>query len=316
MSYHLHRRKFLLYGASALGSSLLLKACASQPTPESEAAVSGTSSEAEPAESEPASGLTVEDIKATGKLRVGLEAAYPPFALREGSEIIGYDIDLGKLMAEALGVEFEPIDTPWSGVIPSLYGKKFDLIFGSMSYTAERVEKVAFSIPYTEASQAALIRTEDAGEITTVEDLSGKVLGIKLGSPGETLAPKVEEMLKTTKGEGFTEIKVYDDHPAAYLSLGQGKVDAVFNTISTLSIVLRDQPGKFTIVKGLGSDNWAGIAARQEDVALIDFVDSELRRLKDNGTLYELQEKWFGFTMDLVDKKPAVDNGELVFVDA
>lgn len=305
MKHPLSRRRFLGYGTAGLGASLILKACTNQPQ-----------SSNSTGETTASSGTTIDDIREMGKLRVGLEAAYPPFALREGSDIIGYDIDLGQIMADTLGVEFEPIDTPWAGVIPSLYGEKFDLIFGSMSYTPERVEKVAFSIPYTEASQAALIRTEDESEIQSVNDLSDKRLGIKLGSPGEVLSQELDEKLKAEEGKGFAEIKVYDDHPAAYLALGQGKIDVVLNTISTLAIVLRDQPGQFVLVKDLGQQNWAGIAARQEDTALISFVDEELKRLKEEETLYQLQEKWFGFTMELPNQKPTVQNGELAFVDA
>ncbi|MBE9079191.1 transporter substrate-binding domain-containing protein [Romeria aff. gracilis LEGE 07310] len=312
MSLYFNRRKFLWYGTAGLSASMLLKACTS-PSADS---TSTETSAADSSDEAASAGMSVEDVKAMGKLRVGLEAAYPPFAMRDGSEIIGYDIDLGQAMAETLGVEFEPVDTPWAGVIPSLYGEKFDLIFGSMSYTPERVEKVAFSIPYTEASQAALIRVEDEGSIQSVDDLSGKVLGIKLGSPGEVLSKELEEKLKAEKGEGFAEIKIYDDHPAAYLALGQGKVDAVLNTISTLGIVLRDQPEEFTVVRGFGQDNWAGIAAREADTALVSFVDEELKRLKANGTLDELQEKWFGFTMNLPNQKPVVEDGELAFVDA
>jgi polar amino acid transport system substrate-binding protein len=249
-----------------------------------------------------ADGLTLKSIKESGKLRIGVEAAYVPFTFRKDGAIVGYDIDLADIFTKSLGVRPDVIDTAWAGVIPSLYAKKFDIIMSAMTYTAERVQRVAFSIPYAEASQALLIRAADVGTIKGLDDLSGKVVGIKLGSPGEVLVKRHDEEIKKHKGKGIAEVKVFNDHPAAYLSLGQNKVDAVYNTIPTLAMVLRDQPGKFAMVKGIGHEAWAGIAVRKEDPEIVEFLNSEIRRLKGDDTLYKLQEKWFGFRMSLANE--------------
>src|SRR5216117_1041012 len=147
-----------------------------------------------------ASGLTLGDIKGSGKLRIGVEAAYVPFTFRKDGQIVGYDVDFAEIFCKSLNVKPDIIDTAWAGVIPSLYAKKFDIIMTSMSYTAERLQRVAFTIPYAEASQALLVRTADAGTIKGVDDLAGKVIGIKLGSPGEILVKKHDEQLKAKKG--------------------------------------------------------------------------------------------------------------------
>ena len=78
----------------------------------------------------------------------------------------------------------------------------------------------------------------------------------------------------------------------------------VFNTLPTLAIVMKDAPGKFALVKGIGADNWAGLAVRKEDTELVSFLDAEIRKLKASETIYKLQEKWFGFRMNLPDKLP------------
>lgn len=247
---------------------------------------------------------TLADIKSAGVLRIGCEATYPPFTFRDGGEIVGYDVDLASVMCASLGVEPEFVDTQWSGVIPALYAGRFDVIMSSMSYRKERLEKVAFSIPYAEASQALLIRAEDAETISSITDLAGKVLGVKLGSPGEMMKPALEEEISAAAGTGFSEVKIYDDHPAAYLALSQGSVDGVLNTLPTLGQVMKDRPGAYALVRPVGQLNWAGIAARKEDPELVAWLDSELTRLKDNGEIYALQEKWFGFEMTLADEIP------------
>jgi polar amino acid transport system substrate-binding protein len=248
---------------------------------------------------------TLDALKKAGEIKVGCEAAYVPFTYRDNSgKIIGFDIEFVTKMFEPIGVKPTFIDTQWSGVIPALYAGRFDMVPG-LSYTKERLERVLFSIPYADASQALLVRSADKDKIKTIADMSGKVLGIKLGSPGETLKIKLEAQLKAERGAGFKDVKTYDDHPAAYLALGQGSVDGVLNTVPTLSIVLRDRPGAFTMVENVGGNNWHGYGFRKEDTELGKFVDERIEAMKKSGEIYAMQEKWFGFKMKLADAIPS-----------
>lgn len=252
-----------------------------------------------------AQGLTLAQIKTAGELRIGCEAAYVPFTYRQDGKIVGYDVELAEHFCKSLGVKANFIDTAWAGVIPSLYAKKFDVVMSSMSYTKERLERVAFTIPYAEASQALLVRAGDADKIKSVADLNGRVLAIKIGSPGQILQEKINATIKGGGGAGFKDLRTFDDHPSAFIALAQNRVDGVLDSLATLAIVVKDAPGKYAIVKGMGSENWAGIAARKDDTEVIAFLDAELRRLKGDGTLYALQQKWFGIRMNLADKVPS-----------
>lgn len=251
-----------------------------------------------------AQGLTLGQIKAAGELRIGVEAAFVPFTYRKDAKIVGYDVDLAEIFCKTLGVKPNLIDTPWAGVIPSLYAKKFDIIMTCLAYSKERVERVGYSIPYAEASQAMLIRVADQATIKSTAELNGRVLAVKLGSPGQFIQERIQTQLKAAGGPGLKEVRMFDDHPSAYIALSQNRVDAVLNNIPTLAMVLKDAPGKYVMVKGIGADNWAGIAARKEDTEIIGFLNSELIRLKANDALYKLQEQWFGFRMNLIDRVP------------
>jgi polar amino acid transport system substrate-binding protein len=251
-----------------------------------------------------AQGMTLAQIKSAGELRIGVEAAFVPFAYRKDGKIIGYDLDVAELFCKSLGVKPIMVDTPWAGVIPSLYAKKFDVIMTCLAYSKERVERVGYTIPYAEASQAMLIRASDKATIKGTGDLNGRVLGVKLGSPGQFIQERIQKELKAAGGAGLKEVRMFDDHPSAYIALAQNRVDAVLNNIPTLSMVLKDAPGKYLLIKGIGADNWAGIGTRKEDVELIRFLNSEITRLKADGTLYRLQEQWFGFRMNLIDTIP------------
>jgi polar amino acid transport system substrate-binding protein len=249
--------------------------------------------------------VTLEALKKAGEVRVGCEAAYVPFTYRDtAGKIIGFDVDFATRMFEPIGVKPQFIDTQWSGVIPALYAGRFDMV-PTMSYTKERLERVLFSIPYADASQALLIRAADVAKVKTIADMSGKVLGIKLGSPGETLKTRLEAQLKAERGAGFKDVKTYDDHPAAYLALAQGSVDGVLNTVPTLSVVLRDRPGAYAMVQNVGGSNWHGYAFRKEDTELAGFMNQRITAMKGNGELGALQDKWFGFRMNLADQIPS-----------
>jgi polar amino acid transport system substrate-binding protein len=252
-----------------------------------------------------AAGRGPEDLRKAGVVRVGCEAAYRPFTFRDGAKIVGYDVDLAALLFQPLGVKVEMVDTAWAGVIPALYAGNFDVIMTSLTYTKERVQKVGYTIPYTEATQELLIRASDAGTIKSLDGMAGKILGVKLGSAGDTMKAGLEEKLKAATGKGFAEIKTYDDHPSAYLALAQGSVDGVINALATLTQVTKDAPGRYAIVRNIGPRNWAGIGLRKEDTALAGFLDERITALKASGEIYALQEKWFGIRMDLADKVPS-----------
>jgi polar amino acid transport system substrate-binding protein len=247
---------------------------------------------------------TLDEIKASGELRIGDEASYVPFAFRKDGAVVGYDIDVADYMCGALKVKCVVVDTVWAGIIPALLADKFDIIMGQLDYSPERMAKVGFSIPYTEASQAMLVRAADKDKIKSLDDLSGKVLAVKLGSPGAQMKDKIAAKIKADRGDGPAEIKMFDDHPAAYLALADGRVDGVLNSLTTLAVLNKDQPGKFAVVPQVGSDNWAGIAAPLGDASLIDFLNKEILAMKADGTLAKLQEKWFGMAMKLPDTIP------------
>ncbi len=249
---------------------------------------------------------SLDAIKKAGVLRVGCEAVLPPFTFRKGSEIVGYDVDVATLISKALDVKPQMVDTAWSGIIPALYGGRFDIIMSQMTYTKERLDKVGFAIPYVDASLAMLVRAGDVDKIKSTDDLLGRTIGVQLGSPGEVLQKELNDKWMKAGGKGFAAVKTYDDYPAAYMSLAQGSVDAVFNALPTLAEVLKETKGQYAIVQGVGPQRWAGIAARKEETDLVAYLDDQMRALKSSGQIYDLQQKWFGMKMDLPDAVPTL----------
>jgi polar amino acid transport system substrate-binding protein len=250
---------------------------------------------------------TMEEVKKRGTLMIGTEAAYVPYEFVKDGQIIGYDPDIIAIMVKNLGVKVDIIDTAWAGIIPSLYANKFDCIVSAMTMTKERAEKVLFSMPYAEATNVILLHT-DEDRIKTADDLSGKIIGVQLGSAAAGIIKVFEEKKLTGAGKpGYAEVKQYEHYPEAYQDLINKRVDAVVNSKSTMMVVMKDAPGKFKIISGITDiPAYFGMAFRKEDAALRDFVNTQLAQLKSDGTLGKLQEKWFGETMETPNTVPDI----------
>jgi polar amino acid transport system substrate-binding protein len=247
---------------------------------------------------------TLDDIKKRGEMVIGLEAAYVPYESIKDGKIIGFDCDIGQHFADKLGVKVKFVDTEWSGIIPALYTKKFDAILSGMTITGERAQKVLFSQPYAEASNMVLIRASD-DRIKSAADLSGKNVGAQLGSAGSQVAKKYEEKLKAEGKPGFTDTKLYEHYPEAYADLMAKRLDGVVNSMSTLMVVMQQQPGLFRQVGGIQDIKaWVGMAFRKDDTALLKFVNDEFTAMKKSGELTALQQKWFGATFETPNSVP------------
>jgi polar amino acid transport system substrate-binding protein len=254
----------------------------------------------------PARADALEDIKKRGEMVLGTEAAYVPYEFFKDGQIVGYDVDIANHFAEKLGVKVKMVDTQWSGIIVALLAKKFDAVLSGMTITKERAEKLNFSMPYAEATNVILIRKNE-DRIKTADDLSGKKIGVQLGSAGAQLLQKYEAGLKAKGLPGYADVKLYEHYPEAYADLLNKRLDAVVNSLSTLLVVMQDQPNAFKTVSGIQDIKaYFGMSFRKEDTALLKFVNEQFADMKKSGELARLQTKWFGTTMDTPNEVPEV----------
>jgi polar amino acid transport system substrate-binding protein len=154
----------------------------------------------------------LDEVKKRGTLIVGTEAAYVPYEFFKDGKIVGYDPDIADLMVPKIGAKAQFIDTAWSGIIPALYAGKFDCIISAMTMTKDRSEKVLFSMPYADASNVILLR-DDETRIKAADDLSGKIIGVQLGSAAAGIIKTFEAKLKAAGKPGYTDVKQYEHYP-------------------------------------------------------------------------------------------------------
>jgi polar amino acid transport system substrate-binding protein len=249
---------------------------------------------------------TLDEVKKRGSLIVGMEVAYVPYEFFKDGVIVGYDPDIIADAMPKLGVKAQLIDTAWNGIIPALYAKKFDCIISAMTITAERAQKVLFSMPYADASNVIFLRADET-IVKTADDLSGKVIGVQLGSAAAVIAKAFEDKMKAKGLAGYKEMKQYEHYPEAYQDLLNKRTDAVINSKSTLMVVMNDAPNKFKILPGISDVTaYFGMAFRKEDPALQGFFNDQLAAMKTDGRLDKLQVKWFGATMPTPNTIPEV----------
>ena len=216
-----------------------------------------------------------------GQLTYASSGLYKPFSFTEGSDLTGFDVEIGEAIAEKMGLEPNPITTPWETITQSLLGNKFDAIIGSMAITAERAERVNFSDPYY-YSGGMIFVPAGSDEITSVEDLEGKKIGVVAQSTYDTAAQKYTE-----------DIKYYNSDVVALKDLTvEGRLDAVI----TADVVGFEAIASGLEIKEVGEPLWieqAAVAVRKEDEKLLEDINAAIQEMVEDGTYEEISNKWF-----------------------
>jgi polar amino acid transport system substrate-binding protein len=238
---------------------------------------------------------TLAEIKKRGVVNIYVEAQYRPYEFRDASgEIIGLDIDLArKIFEEGLGLKTTFTDLDFSGLLASLLTKKCDFIISGITITQERIKRFDFSIPYSEASAAILLRADET-RFQGADDLSGRVVGTQIGSASQKTAEAFEAQLKARGKPGYTELKTYERYPTAYQDLLSKRLDAIVQGGPPLKVLIKERPNLFKILGAIGPKAYYGAVVRKGDTALLEFVNGQLRKYKQDGSLKALQEKWLG----------------------
>lgn len=252
--------------------------------------------------------LTLEKIKARGKLTVATEAAYEPFEYMEGEKIVGYNADLFSKICEDMGVELEYIDLPFQGILAGLEAKKYDVVGATLGITAERASKYTMTYPIQNGTTVFVKRKND-DSIQSIADMEGKKVGTQTSCYNEADTKKYNEQLIAAGGSGYAELLTYDSFPEAFLELKNGRIDLVAQNYASCAAVVKSNPDDYVIVADasgnaefVGTDTWVGWAVRPEDTELSDFINSEIHKFKEDGTLAELQMKWFGAETELPEE--------------
>jgi len=236
-------------------------------------------------------------------LRIGIEAAYPPFASKapDGS-IVGFDYDIGNALCEQMKVKCTWVEQEFDGLIPALKVRKIDAILSSMSITEDRKKSVDFTKRYY-LTPARLVMKDGTAVSDSLAELKGKKIGVQRGSIHDRFAKEV------LAPQGAT-IVPYGTQNEIYLDITAGRLDGTVADATLLEDgFLKTDSGKgyafvgpaFTDAKYFGDG--IGIAVRKGDEDNLDRINKAIDGIRASGKYKEIQDKYFNFDIYGPDAK-------------
>ena len=228
----------------------------------------------------------LEQIKEAGKLVVGTSADYPPYEFHvtiDGEDqIVGFEMDMAREIANDLGVELEIKDMAFDGLLSALQAGNIDIVISGMSPTPERMEAVNFSEIYYNGVHNVLVNTEDLDTYKTIDSLKDASFAVQKASLQEAIATDV---IQATDIKGLTKIS------DLFLELQNDRVDAIIVSQDAVPGFLAEYPN-IVVNEAIdfGADFSEGSAAavkKSEDTSLIDAVNESIEQLQADNKIEE-----------------------------
>jgi polar amino acid transport system substrate-binding protein len=230
---------------------------------------------------------TLQDVKARGKLIVGVKTDYPPLGFLDKKGVNkGFDIDIAKALSKELlgnegAVEFVPVTS--ENRILFLTSGKVDVIVATLTITEERTRDVDFSIPYFITAQMILTRSDS--KITKYQDLAGKKVATIRGSTGDIAIGELVPTAERVKFERNSE---------ALQALRERRVEAFVQDFVLLYALMQKTRGLRMAGLQPFRPGRYGLAVRKGDKEWLDFINTTLTKMKETGEHGKLLGKWFG----------------------
>ncbi|WP_064608379.1 transporter substrate-binding domain-containing protein [Photobacterium sp. J15] len=234
-------------------------------------------------------------IKERGTLRVGL-STFVPWAMRDKQgELIGFEVDVARRLADDAGLKVEFIPTAWDGIIPALLANKFDVIIGGLSITPARNMSVLFTAPYAHSGIQLAANKDKAAEKINIADYNKRSV---------TLAVRRGAFTVQTAKKYFPKAKLrqFDDDAQAFQEVLNGNAHAVLASSpkpEQMSIQYNDK--LFVPLTERLSRGSEGFAIRHGEFDLLNFFNNWIMLRTEDGWLQERHDYWFK-TLDWQDQ--------------
>ena len=263
----------------ALAAVSILAACGGQ---------SSTSSSNAPAASAPASSSAAAPAAEGKEYKVAMNAQFPPFeSMNSAGQIEGFDVDVMNAIAKEEGFKVTYHQQAWDGIFASLKAGDNDILISGITITDDRKKEMLFSEPYYKITQVVLV--PQGKNIASVEDLKKMdKVGVTIGTTGDLAAQKI-------LGATSEKIIRLENLPLMLKEVETGAVDAVISDSAVVADYVKKKGDKgFTMVEVPDfTVEYYGIAVRQDDKALMDKINSGLKKIQASGEYDKISDKYF-----------------------
>ncbi|WP_233568566.1 ABC transporter substrate-binding protein [Kocuria soli] len=216
-----------------------------------------------------------------GQLTVCSESNYPPFESEKDGEMVGLDMDLAAEIAKDNDLEVHNVTLPFETMVSgaALDTQQCDIVTSALTITDERKSVMDFSEPYFD-NQLGLV-VKKGSDIESVQDAidSEARVGVMQQTTGDSKAKELG--LNSVQ---FEDVLMFQD-------LESGGVDAVLDDLVPIAQHSEEYPD-FVVVEEVPADDQFGVAVRKGDTAMLEAVNSTIERVKEDGTMDEITEKW------------------------
>ncbi|MFW6457845.1 MAG: transporter substrate-binding domain-containing protein [Halodesulfurarchaeum sp.] len=222
-------------------------------------------------------------------ITAGTAPGFPPFEMKDGEELEGFDIDLLEAVVEETEYELtEWAEYEFDSLSTSLQDEKIDVIAAAMTIDDERDETIDFTDPYYDANQAVLVASDSEISLESIEDLEGLKVGAQKGTTGEGV---VEEELIEAGIVAEGDYNSYGNYVLSVEDLVNGNIDAVVldTPVADSFVSERDVEVAFTYETG----EQYGFGVREGASDLQSALNDGLETVVDNGTYDEIVSTWF-----------------------
>ncbi|WP_298022066.1 amino acid ABC transporter substrate-binding protein [uncultured Campylobacter sp.] len=219
-----------------------------------------------------------------GTLKVATEGTFSPFSYyNDKNELVGYDVDVARAVAEKLGLKIEFLTAPWDAMLAAFDAGKADAVFNQVSITDERKKKYEYSVPYT-VVYGAIIVHKDNNDIKSFEDLKGK----------KNADSATSNWAQVAKKYGAQNVTV-DSFAKSMELLIARRVDTVVRDNTVFYDFLKQRPGApIKIATKLKDVDYSAAIVQKGNKELADQISKALNELKAEGKLKEISLKYFG----------------------
>ena len=246
-------------------------------------------------------------IKDKGSIQVGTDAAYAPMEYfdTDGKTIIGFDKELGDLLATKLGVPLVFNNSTFDGLITQIGSDRFDAAISAMSDTPERQKEVDF-VDYFMSGSVMIVKAGNPHGLASVQDLCGKTIALQRGTVQEDYTTTTLNPACEASGKGKVEVLAFDHESEAMLQIQQDRAVAGLQDYPVAVYSARQSAGKYETVGDQVTAAPLGIAVAKNDTELRDALRAALQASIDDGSYAGLVNE-YGTPLSAV--KEATING-------